>query len=130
MPSAIVYAGGPNVLECVPRADDVSSTTDVELRALLASWPALSRFMPGAEWETRDLIGVVWRTERENDAFADFRDSVTDALRTRPGYDPSVRALANMLGRMRGRVMYGRRLCARRSTSRNVTVWSVETVAK
>jgi putative DNA primase/helicase len=130
VPSAIVYAGGPNVLECVPRADDVSSTTDVELRALLASWPALSRFMPGAEWETRDLIGVVWRTERENDDFADFRDSVTDALRTRPGYDPSVRALANMLGRMRGRVMYGRRLCARRSTSRNVTVWSVETVAK
>jgi putative DNA primase/helicase len=129
VPSAIAWAGGPDVLTCVPRGDDVATDTDSDLRAFMAAWPSLVRMMSGA-WSARDLVSMVWRTERENDDLTDLRDAVTDALRTKPGHEPSTKAVGKMLARWRGRVIGGRRLVSSMNAITHTLTWSVETVTK
>ena len=129
VPSAIVFAGGPNVLACVPLADDISSDTDADLRAFIASWRHMARHLP-ARWTARELVSTVWRDQREDDDFTDFRDAAADAMRTKPGYEPSTKAMGKLLARWRGRVIAGQRLVSARDTTANVHVWYVETVTK
>jgi hypothetical protein len=61
VPSAIVYAGGPNVLDCVPGSDDVASETDSDLRLFLETWPRI-RMAMGPSWFAKDLVSYIWRT--------------------------------------------------------------------
>lgn len=129
VPSAIVFAGGPNVLECVPRADDVASDTDADLRAFIASWRHMARHLP-ARWTARELVSTVWRDKREDDDFTDFRDAAADAMRTKPGYEPSTKAMGKLLARWRGRVVSGQRLVSHRDPATDTHVWCVEKVTK
>jgi putative DNA primase/helicase len=129
VPSAIVFAGGPNVIECVPAGDDISTDTDSDLRAFIASWRHMARHM-SARWTARDLVATVWREHRENDDFTEFRDAAADAMRTKPGYEPSSKAMGKLLSRWRGRVVAGQRVMSHRDPATDTHVWSVETVTK
>lgn len=129
VPSAIAWAGGPNVLDCVPMADDIASDTDADLRAFIASWRHMARHLP-ARWTARDLVSMVWRAQRENDDFTEFRDAAADAMRTKPGYEPSTKSLGKLLARWRGRVVTGQRLMSERDPATDTHVWYVEKVTK
>lgn len=129
VPSAIVYAGGPNVLDCVPRADDIANETDAELRTLLSSWPVLARYMPRV-WEVRDLIACLWANERENVELEDVRDAIADACSARMGSAPSSKSVGKLLAKRRGRIMGGRKLDGRRDPHRDRMVWEIVKVTK
>lgn len=129
VPSAIVYAGGPNVLACVPGSDDVSSETDADLRLFLETWPQI-RMAMGPSWFAKDLVAHIWRTEGANEELTELRDTLAESTRAKQGYDPSVKSIAKLLARWRGRVMGGRRVYCEKDLETNTLRWCVEEVKK
>ncbi len=110
--SAIVWAGGPNVLEARATAAADEDETTAALRSLLRHWPRLAPNGISA----RDAIETLYtpqymRGEAAPDGFDDLRGAI-EALAppAKLGNRPEPRKLGYVLRRARGRVLGGRQL--------------------
>lgn len=108
---AIVYAGGPNVLETRPKVTD-STDEGAALAVILDRMPAImsTNGITAAEivhtlYSTKQLRG-----EAPPDGYDDLREAIEVLAPARPGSAPSTRALGGRFRSLKGRVLGGKKL--------------------
>ena len=129
VPSAILFAGGPNILEARPTPDRAGDDTIAALSRVLDRLPALSPDPVTA----RRICDALYPPPREDEP-PDGHDHLRDAFDSlgatgRGKAYPTPRALTAVLTKALGRVVGGRRLRANLDR-KDVTVFWVEAVRK
>lgn len=107
IPPAIVYAGGPNVIDAQPR-DGVTDNGEAEQHStIMRYWPS-NAYPDGAK--LGDVIHFAFdnehaisRGDMEPDGLDDFRDAVRGITRTIGDRVPSASSLGNALRGLRGK---------------------------
>lgn len=110
VPSAIMWAGGANVLDARASASGAEDQSKSALRAILAGLPRLSE-QPIA---VRDILAVLYPSERLRgqlcapDGHDELREALESLAPCRPGQAPDAHRLGKALQRLRRRVVGGR----------------------
>lgn len=112
VPSAIVFAGGPNVLKArLGAGDDMRDTELGAIRTLLAGMTMLCR---NGGMKARDVVHVLWpksgRDPETPDGYDDLRDAIETLTRAKSGRAPTSKQLSDVFRAMRGRWIDGRRI--------------------
>ncbi len=104
---AIVFAGGPNVLDARPRGEAVAGDDLAALAVVLRELPRLSSDPIGC----KAIIQALWPPGREVDAppdgWEDLRDAVEVLAPPRVGRTPAPKALGEKFRRFASRVLGG-----------------------
>jgi hypothetical protein len=127
IPGAIMFAGGPNVLEAVGNNEDGASDDAQATATLIRDLGRLST----SPLTCRELVTLLYPKQRESgepDEWADMREAIETVTNAKPGFPPSAKALGQALGNRRGQVSGGKRL--RSSKLHGHTRWYVEAVKR
>lgn len=130
IPSAIVYAGGPNVIEAQPRGAATESSENQAYRALLQTWPSLE-FPNGAK--LGDLVKhAAFEHEREidrgnapPDGLSELRAALRALVNAKSESTPKTVELGHALRAFRGKWLDGAKLDSREDRKSKTQVWSI-----
>ena len=127
VPGAIMFAGGPNVLDAIGQAEDAGTDDAEAVACIIRELPRLSI----EPLTAKAIIQAVYpapRHDEEPDGWDDFRTALEAIAPTRNGAAPTPKALGDALGSFKGQVSSGSRLVRRfLHGSRR---WSVESVRR
>jgi hypothetical protein len=129
--SAILFAGGPNVLDARPAPGATDGGERGAVSVILEWWPVLTRQLEAPDGVTlRTAMNFLYpstnpREAREPDGFNDLRGALEQLATPAPGRAPDVKALGNQLRRYLDRVVGGRTLVSR-NDRKGFARWRVE----
>ncbi|MBK6463139.1 MAG: hypothetical protein IPF92_19350 [Myxococcales bacterium] len=128
VPTAIVWAGGADVMACRPEAGTSIEPEKAALLAVLEHWPTLTGGVPTT---TKRALAALYPAKSPGerlppDGFDDLRDALESVTNAKPGFAPSPKSVGYFLARVCGRWAEGKRL-ARRDDRKGFTEWRVET---
>jgi len=124
IPHAIIFAGGPNVLDARPRGD----TAGDELGALATVLRELPR-LSATPLTAKSLVTLLWPSDREDNAPPDQWDDLREAIEAlappRYGRAPTPKAVGERFRRAQGRVLSGGTCLTSSQGHAGVRMWSV-----
>ncbi len=108
IPPAIMWAGGPNVLDARPAADGQEEPEKLALAILLRELPRLDE--KGNGMTAKGIVSALYTHDRLKgqaapDGFDDLREAIEMLVTVRPGCAPDTKALGKALARGHGRVI-------------------------
>jgi hypothetical protein len=130
VPAAILYAGGPNVLELRQRGGAVDNGEGAAHASLMRSWPT-GVFPRGAKAGAL-LKYASFQEEKEIDAgkaapdgLDELRNAIRELTQTPDGRTPSTSTLGVALRALRGKWREGRKIIGERDRT-GIVMWRVE----
>lgn len=131
IPAAILYAGGPNVLELRQRSSAIDNGEGAAHAALMRAWPT-AVYPKGAKAGLL-LKYASFQEEREieagklpPDGLDELRNALRELTQTPDGRAPSSTTLGFAFRGLRGKWRDGCRLVASRDSHTGIQVWNVE----
>lgn len=129
VPAAILYAGGPNVLDLRQRGSTVDNGEGAAHVALMRGWPT-TIYPKGVK--AGALIKHGFQDEKDIEAGKappdgrdDFRNAIRELTQTPDGRMPSTNALGFTLRALRGKWREGFKLDGERDSHSGIMVWRV-----
>ncbi|HMI84897.1 MAG TPA: hypothetical protein VK550_12440 [Polyangiaceae bacterium] len=131
VPAAILYAGGPNVLELRQRGGAVDNGEGAAHAALMRAWP--TEVFPKGAKAVALLKYASFQEEKDieagklpPDGLDELRNAIRELTQTPDGRAPSSTTLGFALRALRGKWREGRKLDGKRDTHSGIVMWRVE----
>jgi putative DNA primase/helicase len=131
VPAAILYAGGPNVLELRQRGGAVDNGEGAAHAALMRAWP--TKVFPKGVRAVELLKYASFQEEKEieagklpPDGLDDLRNALREITQTPDGRMPSSTTVGHALRALRGKWREGRKVVSAAPHRTGVATWQVE----
>ena len=113
IPGAIVFAGGPNVLEAIGNVDDAGTDEAAAIVTLIRELPRLS----AEPIRAKAILALLYPAPKAGeppDGWDDLRTAIEALTNPRPGQAPTAKQLGDALRDHKGRVSGGKKLTPRK----------------